>query len=103
MRKLFLPSALVFLLVSSLAAAVPAAEEEVEEARCHGRRATIVGTAGDDLLQGTPERDVIWGGDGDDTILGSLGNDLLCGGPRSDPIHAGRGHRKPAGGGGHEE
>ena len=68
MRKLFLPLALVFLLASSLAAAAPEAEEEVEEARCHGRLAKIVGTAGDDVLQGTPERDVIWGGGGNDTI-----------------------------------
>jgi Ca2+-binding RTX toxin-like protein len=103
MRRLFLPLALVFLLTSSLAAAVPVAEEEVEEARCHGRRATIVGTAGDDVLQGTPERDVIWGGDGDDTILGSLGNDLLCGGPGSDLIHGGRGNDIVDGGAGNDD
>jgi Ca2+-binding RTX toxin-like protein len=100
MRKLFLPLALVFLLASSLAAAAPAAEEEGEEARCHGRRATIVGTTGDDLLQGTPGRDVIWGDDGDDTILGSLGNDLLCGGSGSDLIHGGRGNDVADGGAG---
>jgi Ca2+-binding RTX toxin-like protein len=103
MRKLFLPLALVFLLASSLAAAVPAAEEEVEEARCHGRRATIVGTAGDDVLQGTPGRDVIWGGDGNDTILGSLGNDLLCGGSGSDLIHGGRGNDIADGGSGDDD
>jgi Ca2+-binding RTX toxin-like protein len=103
MRKLLLPLALVFLLASSLAAAVPPAEEEVEEARCHGRRATIVGTAGDDVLQGTPGRDVIWGGDGDDTILGSLGNDLLCGGPGSDLIHGGRGNDVADGGAGDDD
>jgi Ca2+-binding RTX toxin-like protein len=103
MRKLFFPLALVFLLASSLAAAVPAAEEEVEEARCHGRRAMIVGTAGDDVLQGTPERDVIWGGGGEDTILGSLGNDLLCGGPGSDLVHGGRGNDVADGGAGDED
>jgi Ca2+-binding RTX toxin-like protein len=84
-------------------AAAPVAEEEVEEARCHGRRATIVGTAGDDVLQGTPGRDVIWGGDGDDTILGSLGNDLLCGGPGSDLIHGGRGNDIADGGAGDDD
>ena len=103
MRKLLLPLALVFLLASSLAAAVPAAEEEVEEARCHGRRAMIVGTEGDDVLQGTPGRDVIWGGGGDDTILGSLGNDLLCGGPGSDLIHGGRGNDIADGGAGDDD
>jgi Ca2+-binding RTX toxin-like protein len=81
------------------AAAAPAAEEE-EVSRCHGRRATIVGTEGDDVLTGTPERDVIWGGGGDDTILGSLGNDLLCGGPGADLIHGGRGNDVADGGAG---
>jgi Ca2+-binding RTX toxin-like protein len=80
-------------------AAAPASEEE-EVARCHGRRATIVGTEGDDVLQGTPERDVIWGGGGDDTILGSLGNDLLCGGPGADLVHGGRGNDVADGGAG---
>jgi Ca2+-binding RTX toxin-like protein len=79
-------------------AAAPASEEEVP--RCHGRRATIVGTEGDDVLQGTPGRDVIWGGGGDDTISGSLGNDLLCGGPGADLIHGGRGNDVADGGAG---
>jgi Ca2+-binding RTX toxin-like protein len=83
-------------------AAAPAAEEE-EVARCHGRRAAIVGTEGDDVLHGTPERDVIWGGGGDDTILGSLGNDLLCGGPGADLIHGGRGNDIADGGAGDED
>ncbi|HEU4943550.1 MAG TPA: calcium-binding protein [Solirubrobacterales bacterium] len=102
MRKLFLPLALVFLLASSLAA-MPAAEEEVEDARCHGRLAKIVGTEGDDELQGTPERDVIWGGGGDDSITGSLGNDLLCGGPGADLVHGGRGNDDVDGGAGADD
>lgn len=103
MRKLFLPLTLAFLLASFLAAAVPPAEEEAQEARCHGRRATIVGTEGDDVLQGTPGRDVIWGGGGNDIILGSLGNDLLCGGPGSDLIHGGRGNDVVDGGAGNDD
>jgi len=102
MRKLFLPLALVFLLASSLAA-MPAAEEEVDDARCHGRLAKIVGTDGDDVLAGTPERDVIWGGGGDDTITGSLGNDLLCGGPGADLVHGGRGNDVVDGGAGADD
>src|SRR5882672_12499388 len=69
------------LVAAALAAAVfiaAAPAEGEDEARCHGRRAEIVGTEGDDVLRGTPGRDVIWGGGGDDEILGSLGNDLLC-------------------------
>jgi Ca2+-binding RTX toxin-like protein len=68
------------------------AEEEEETPRCRGRRATIVGTEGPDVLHGTPGRDVIWGGGGDDEILGGLGNDLLCGGPGDDLVHGGRGN-----------
>jgi len=68
------------------------AGEEEETPRCHGRRATIAGTDGPDVLHGTPSRDVIWGGGGDDEIFGSLGNDLLCGGPGDDLIHGGRGN-----------
>jgi Ca2+-binding RTX toxin-like protein len=83
-------------------AAAPASEEE-EVARCHGRRATIVGTEKDDVLRGTPGRDVIWGGGGDDTIYGSLGNDLLCGGPGSDLIHGGRGNDVADGGAGDDD
>jgi Ca2+-binding RTX toxin-like protein len=81
-------------------AAAPASNELVEEARCHGRRAAIVGSEADDVLRGTPGRDVIWGGGGGDTILGSLGNDLLCGGPGTDLIHGGRGNDTADGGAG---
>jgi len=81
--------------------AAPAPGESEEEApRCHGALATIVGTEGDDVLRGTPERDVIWGGGGDDEISGSLGNDVLCGGPGADLIHGGRGNDLADGGAG---
>ncbi len=76
------------------------AEKEEEPPRCHGRRATIVGTAGNDVLRGTPTRDVIWGGPGDDEISGSLGNDLICGGGGNDLIHGGRGNDELYGGAG---
>ncbi len=71
-----------------------------ETPRCHGRRATIVGTAGDDVLHGTSHRDVIWGGPGNDVIYGELGNDLICGGPGDDLIHGGRGNDIVDGGAG---
>jgi Ca2+-binding RTX toxin-like protein len=87
--------------VLALGAAIASAAKEAEEVpRCHGRRATIVGTEGDDIIHGTPRRDVIWGGGGDDTIYGSLGNDLICGGPGSDLIHGGRGNDVVDGGAG---
>ncbi|MBS1844972.1 MAG: hypothetical protein JST53_11190 [Actinobacteria bacterium] len=79
-------------------AAVGASPAEEEVHRCHGRRATIVGTAGDDVLRGTPGRDVIWGGPGNDTIFGELGNDLICGGGGNDTVHGGRGNDEVFGG-----
>lgn len=48
---------------------------------CFGRRPTVVGTSGDDVLVGTDRDDVIYGGGGSDTIYGRAGNDRLCGGP----------------------
>lgn len=85
------------------AGAASSSPEEEEVARCHGRRASIVGTEADDVLRGTPHRDVIWGGGGDDIILGSLGNDLLCGGPGADLIHGGRGNDIADGGAGDDD
>jgi Ca2+-binding RTX toxin-like protein len=93
---LFSVAALVLLAMHAIAAGGAPAEEEVH--RCHGRRATIVGTSGDDVLRGTPGRDVIWGGPGNDTIYGQLGNDLICGGPGDDVIHGGRGNDEVFGG-----
>jgi Ca2+-binding RTX toxin-like protein len=90
--------ALALIAAHALAAGGPAGEEEVH--RCQGRRATIVGTAGDDVLYGTPGRDVIWGGPGNDTIYGQLGNDLICGGGGDDVIHGGRGNDEVFGGAG---
>ena len=84
--------------VAFAAFAGAAVNEEAETPRCHGRRATIVGTDGNDVLRGTPKRDVIWGGKGDDTIYGGLGNDLICGGPGADLIHGGRGNDEVDGG-----
>jgi Ca2+-binding RTX toxin-like protein len=75
-----------------------AAGSKEEVHRCHGRQATIVGTAGEDVLRGTPGRDVIWGGPGDDAIFASLGNDLVCGGAGDDVIHGGRGNDEIYGG-----
>src|SRR5215210_3184467 len=47
--------------------------------KCEGREATIVGTKGDDTLNGAPHSDVIVGLEGNDTIFGRRGNDRICG------------------------
>ncbi len=86
-------AAAVVVTVGCLVLAQAAGATAVEEPpRCDGHRATIVGTAGNDILRGTPRRDVIWGGPGNDTIYGGLGDDLICGGPGDDIIHGGRGN-----------
>jgi Ca2+-binding RTX toxin-like protein len=99
--------ATAFLLLLAFAAvtvgAGAAADESEGVERCHGRQAEIVGSDGDDVLRGTPERDVIWGGEGDDVIFSSLGNDLICGGPGTDQMHGGRGNDEVDGGAGEED
>jgi|GEM_PF-5102751 len=59
--------------------------------RCRGRRATIVGTAGRDVLKGTKGRDVIVGLRGNDVIRGLGGNDVICGGAGRDRLFGGKG------------
>lgn len=69
---------------------------------CAGERATIVGTAGSDILVGTPGRDVIQGLGGDDQIVGLGGNDLICGGPGNDRLVGGAGNDRLLGGDGRD-
>lgn len=56
---------------------------------CHGVTATVVGTAGNDVLVGTPGPDVIVGLGGDDRIVARAGRDLICAGAGNDYIGAG--------------
>lgn len=67
---------------------------------CGGRTATIVGTDGNDDLQGTSGPDVIVGLGGNDTISGFGGNDVICGGGGSDTINGGWGNDRVFGGNG---
>ena len=63
-----------------------------EEVRsCLGRPATLIGTPGDDRLEGGPGADVLRGRGGSDRIIGAGGNDRLCGGPGDDRISPGPG------------
>ena len=90
----------VFILVFSLiligngAYSAPFAKlDQVSSARviCGGLTATIVGTAGDDTLNGTSGPDVISGLGGNDTINGLDGNDVICGGRGRDTLNGGNG------------
>ena len=58
---------------------------------CLGLPATIIGTAGNDIINGTPGDDVIIGLGGDDTIYGNGGNDTICGDDGNDYCNGGRG------------
>lgn len=63
---------------------------------CRGKKATIVGTAGPDVLEGTKNVDVIVGLGGNDTIEGGSGSrdggpDLICGGEGDDSFSDGGG------------
>jgi Ca2+-binding RTX toxin-like protein len=57
--------------------------------RCHGRVATIVGTAGADHLVGTAGDDVIAALGGDDRVDGLGGHDDICGGSGNDDLLGG--------------
>ena len=59
---------------------------------CAGERATIVGNARSNKLDGTAKRDVIWAGGGNDRISGLGGNDLICAGDGADRVSGGPDH-----------
>jgi Ca2+-binding RTX toxin-like protein len=69
---------------------------------CAGKPATIVGTAGKDILRGTPRPDVIAGLGGNDRITAVNGNDTVCGGAGSDTIAGGAGRDHLLGGPGND-
>ena len=62
--------------------------------------ATIDGTAGDDVLNGTNKADSIYAGDGDDIINSGAGADYVEGGEGDDKINAGSGDDTLIGGAG---
>jgi VCBS repeat-containing protein len=59
---------------------------------CNGRPATIVGTAGVDVLTGTSGPDVIVAGSGRDWITAGSGDDTICSGAARDIIRGGDGN-----------
>ena len=69
---------------------------------CGGKTATLVGTAGSDVLNGTAKADVIAGLDGNDEINGLDGNDTVCGGTGDDLIRVGNDKDVAKGGAGND-
>jgi Ca2+-binding RTX toxin-like protein len=86
--------------IAAFAQSAGGAEGLAETPPCHGRRATLVGTNGDDVLRGSDHPDVIVALGGDDTIYAGLGNDVVCGGTGDDLVHGGRGNDLLDGGAG---
>jgi Ca2+-binding RTX toxin-like protein len=58
---------------------------------CKGKRATIIGTPGNDVRTGTAGPDVMVGQGGNDKLSGLAGNDLICGGAGKDKLKGGPG------------
>ena len=78
-------------LAAPVAAPTPAPSPATSHT-CNGFPATIVGTSGDDILRGTPQRDIIVALGGHDTIDSLGGNDVICAGNGNDTIRAGWGN-----------
>jgi SpoIID/LytB domain protein len=70
---------------------------------CEGFVATIHGTPGDDVIEGTDERDVILAYAGADQINAGDGDDVVCAGAGADYVDGGAGEDVIAGGAGHDE
>lgn len=67
-------------------ALLPQSAGAVTHHMCGGKRATILGSAGDDTLTGTRHQDVIVSLSGDDTITGRGGKDIICAGAGKDTV-----------------
>jgi Ca2+-binding RTX toxin-like protein len=59
--------------------------------RCAGKKATMVGGNGRDLLKGGPRPDVVVSRGGNDRIFSGGGRDIVCSGPGDDVVRVGPG------------
>jgi Ca2+-binding RTX toxin-like protein len=96
MWRFLLVTAMLPLSMSLVAAPSPA-DAGGHAPTCFGARATIVGRAGDERIEGTPGPDVIVGRGGRDVIFGAGGNDVICGNSGNDVIDGGDGDDRMSG------
>src|SRR5687768_9049491 len=71
-------------------------------AKCLGKQATIVGSAGDDVIKGTFRRDVINARGGEDVVKSVGKGDTVCGGRGPDHLKGGKGEDVLSGGKGED-
>ncbi len=71
-------------------------------ASCNGLPATIIGTPGNDFIQGTNGNDVIVAMAGNDTIFGNNGHDVICGDGGNDTLRGNNGNDTLLGGAGND-
>ncbi|QIX26005.1 calcium-binding protein [Nocardioides sp. JQ2195] len=86
-----LPIAGVVALLGALVVPLGGAPASAAALTCEGKRVTIVGTPGADVIDGTPGPDVIHGLAGGDRIRGLDGDDVICGGRGADTLRGGQG------------
>jgi Ca2+-binding RTX toxin-like protein len=93
-------TAIVFSVLAGACLATPAASAAPQ---CFGKPATIVGTNGNNTLNGTPQKDVIVAKGGNDTIQSKSNDDRVCLGDGNDFAGTSRGFDKIDGGNGKDE
>lgn len=94
MKKLLIAGTAIAILAAWPSTAGAAALQTQTQAAytCDGKPATIVGTSGNNTLNGGVGDDVIVGLGGNDTINGRGGNDTICAGSGNDTVHGGTGN-----------
>lgn len=88
MRRLLVVASMLPLVVLLTPLSAPA---QAAAPTCFGRPATIVGTNGNDSIDGTKLPDVIASLGGDDRVHALAGDDLICGGDGNDVMFDGYG------------
>jgi len=77
-------------------------DDETDPPPPPARHCTINGTRGNDIIRGTPGRDVICAGAGNDIVSGRGGNDVILGGSGNDILRGEDGNDRIEGGSGND-
>lgn len=89
-------------LLALVAVFIPVLAAAQEQELCQGQVPTILGTIGDDVIEGTSGPDVIHALDGNDIVEGKKGRDVICGGPGHDILFGNGGADVVVGNKGHD-